>query len=103
MKSLLNNSHKLRKHLLLVAGVFLTAYFSYHAMYGTRSFDHWEILKRQIANKTSILEEIRSERELLDTKVRLMRPNSISRDLLEERASVILGFRKKEEIVVPRN
>jgi cell division protein FtsB len=45
-------------------------------------------------------EELKSKREDLETKVAMLRPNSINKDLLEERARIVLGFRKTGEMDV---
>lgn len=42
-------------------------------------------------------DSLRHRRETLEDKVAMMRPDSINKDLLEERARIVLGFRRADE------
>lgn len=81
-------------------GVCLCFYFGYHLMAGERSYLRLASLNYQI-DKTSIeLERARAERAALEQKVVMMRPGSVNRDLLEEQAQRVLGYRYKGEKVI---
>lgn len=103
MKTLSRSHWILRKHALLIAGLFLTVYFSYHIVYGARSFTQLRALEAEVALRDQELFEVRSDREMQESKVRMMRPGSLSRDLLEERARVVLGYKRADEFLLLGN
>ena len=45
-------------------------------------------------------ETVTAERQKLETKVVMMRPGSINKDLLEERIRSVLGYRYEDEIIL---
>lgn len=96
-------SFGLRRNVLLVAGAFLSLYFSYHMFYGVRSFSSLEQLENVVAVKQETLDSIRVEREGLEARVKTMRPDSLSRDMLEEQVRLTLAYKKADEVVVIGN
>ncbi|NNE24755.1 MAG: septum formation initiator family protein [Rhizobiales bacterium] len=78
----------------------LLGFFAWHGLNGKRSFAN----QTSILVKVSELEErrdaVRAKREALQTRVALLRPESIDADMLEEMARTMLGFSKPNEIVV---
>lgn len=103
MKTLSRSHWIIRKHALLAAGLFLTVYFSYHIAYGARSYTQLRSLTAEVGAREQELFEVRSDREMLESRVRMMRPGSLSRDLLEERARVILGYKRSDEFLLLGN
>lgn len=96
-------SFGLRRNVLLVAGAFLSLYFSYHMFYGVRSFSSLEQLDNVVAMKQESLDSIRVEREDLEVHVKKMRPDSLSLDMLEEQVRLILAYKKPDEVFVVGN
>lgn len=96
-------SFGLRRNVLLVAGAFLSLYFSYHMFYGVRSFSSLEQLENVVAVKQESLDSIRAEREDLEARVKTMRPDSLSRDMLEEQVRLTLAYKKADEVFVVGN
>ncbi len=81
--------------------VLLILYFGVQALTGERGLlSHGErvdlLQRRQV--ELARLEDERSELEL---RVRYLRADSLSRDLLEERARVILGFAAPGDYLIP--
>lgn len=103
MKTLSRTHWIIRKNALLAAGLILTVYFSYHIAYGARSYTQLQALRADVDVREQELFEVRSDRELQESKVRMMRPGSLSRDLLEERARVVLGYKRTDEFLLLRN
>jgi cell division protein FtsB len=90
----------LRGNLLSLIGLCLCAYFSYHAIAGERGLIRLYFMERQIValeGKDSVLEQ---ERDRWQKKVVMLRPGSIDRDLLEEQARSVLGYRRADEYTV---
>jgi len=78
----------------------LIFYFGFHALTGERGL----LLSRQrqemLADKQDELRRLRLERTQLETRARLLRSESLSADLLEERAHVLLGFADPRDYVI---
>lgn len=92
-----------RQNLIAVIGICLSFYFCYHLVAGERSYLRLLSLNHQISATESDYEEKRVEREALEHKVVMMRPGSVNRDLLEEQARSVLGFRYDGEKVLIKN
>ena len=78
----------------------LLAYFGWHGYYGPRSFDHRDALAAKAEALDAKVTGIREERQALERKVALMRPQSIDPDMLEELARSTLDFGKPGELIV---
>lgn len=78
----------------------LLGYFSWHGYYGPRSFDHRDALAAKAETLDAKVTEIRTERQALERRVALMRPQSIDPDMLEELARSTLDFGKPGELIV---
>lgn len=100
MKRLIEKRFTLRRHLMMIVGLCLSFYFAYHLVAGQRGYLSLMALERDIANVSAEYEANRAEREHLEKRVVMMRPGTICRDLLEERARHVLGFRNKDELIL---
>ena len=78
----------------------LIFYFGYHALTGDRGLLHGAMREETLASRSQELKDLRSEREDLETRVRLLGDDNLSRDLLEERARVVLGFADPKDYVI---
>ena len=83
---------------MLSFGLFL--YFGYHLVHGDRGYFARKGVETKLAAAEQKLARKSAERETLENRVRLMRPESLDLDLLDERARVVLGYMKPEERVV---
>ena len=82
---------------LAVAAV---TYFSYHAVQGDRGLIAWFRLTQQITHAESSLHALAAERRELERAIRLLSPGHLDRDLLDERARVVLGLAHPDELIV---
>lgn len=82
-------------------GATLMAYFAYHALQGDRGIIAWWNLRHEIEQTDLTLSEVTVEKQALERRVSLLRPDSLDRDMLEERARLMLGFVHPRDRVVP--
>jgi cell division protein FtsB len=91
---------RLRPALPTVALLGLIVYFVFHGLTGERGL----LLSSQrdaILNaRSKELAELRQRRVDLEARARLLRDNSLSADLLEERARSLLGFADPKDYVI---
>lgn len=82
--------------LLLVAFLYL----GYHAVQGNYGLLALRDLESQLIRLESVATEARQERLALEVRVDQLRPDSLDPELLDERARAVLGFSKRDEIVI---
>jgi cell division protein FtsB len=78
----------------------LVLYFGYFAIYGKHGLVNWVRLQEEVALKQGELERTKTERAALEHRVRLLRPESVDPDLLEEQARARLGLSQGDEVVI---
>jgi cell division protein FtsB len=83
-----------------VVGTLLLGYFAYHAFEGDRGLLAMRDLDRRIVEAEATLDILAGERDYLDRRVAMLHPNSLDRDLLEERARVLLNLAHGDDIAV---
>ncbi|MGH1376751.1 MAG: FtsB family cell division protein [Alphaproteobacteria bacterium] len=93
----------LRKNLPIIAGLCLCLYFSYHTVSGDRSYSQLSSLKNAYEQKIIALNHLKNKKSDAQEKVHMMRPDSLSIDLVEEQARDILGYTKQGEFVIVSN
>ncbi len=78
----------------------LIFYFAVNALTGERGLltDHRR--EATLAARTLELRQLRTQRLALETRARLLADDDLSRDLLEERARVVLGFSDPRDYVI---
>jgi cell division protein FtsB len=81
----------------------LVAYFGYFAIYGNHGLVNWMRLEKQIELGQADLGRVHDERLALEHRVRLLRPESVDPDLLEEQARARLGLSGPDEVVILRD
>ncbi len=95
---------ELTRRLQLVVGpviaISLLGYFIYHIIQGERGLLSWRQFNEKITQAEERLHESMEEQDNLERRVRLMRPESLDPDMLEEQAREKLNFARKDEIVV---
>ena len=82
----------------IMSGV--TAYFAYHAYHGQRGLEAKKAIKQHIFELKGELAVVQSERATWERRVALMRTDNLDRDLLDERARVLLNEAGKNDVVV---
>ena len=94
---------RLRRFVLpAVTAVFL-GYFAYHAFHGEYGIVGRAHLESQTAQLTGELDRLKSTREELETRVRLLRPGSLDQDMVDEEARAQLSMVHPNEVVIMRD
>ena len=83
---------QLKTYLPTAALAFLIFFFTFHALTGERGLLLADQRREALAEKQDELVRLRAERQVLEVKARFLRNDSLSLDLLEERAHDELGF-----------
>lgn len=78
----------------------VVGYFVHHAHYGRRGLEAKRELKVQIVKANQELEVLRTERAEWERRIALLRSDQVDRDLLEERARVVLGRVHRNDLVI---
>ncbi len=83
-----------------VVGVSAFVYFAYHAIQGDRGLIAYSQLNTEIVQARQTLSEVASVREMLAREVRLLKPNGLDPDMLDERARAMLNVVRPDEVVI---
>jgi cell division protein FtsB len=75
-------------------------YFMHNAKIGERGLDAKQVMKVQIYELSQNLEAAKAEHADWDRRLALMRADQVDRDLLEERARILLGRVHKNDVVI---
>jgi cell division protein FtsB len=90
----------IKPYLTTAALAFLIFFFAFHALTGERGI----LMSRQrdevLAEREAELKRLDAERLSLETRAKYLRDESLSADLLEERAHVLLGFVDPRDYVI---
>ena len=98
---LLNELRIRARHVLFPAfGVSAVLYFTYHGINGDRGLLAWRKLEKEVRSTQGELDRARGERETLERRVKLLHPESLDPDMLDESARRLLNYGRPEEIVI---
>lgn len=75
-------------------------YFAYHTAQGERGLLAWLRLENELKVARVEASVLAEERRQLERRVRLLRPDGLDRDLLEERARVLLNYGREDEVIL---
>lgn len=78
----------------------IAGYFAYHAVQGERGLLAYVQLQQQLDQAKAVDQELDRQRAELEQKVKLLRPDSLDPDMLEERAREVLNYTREDEVVV---
>jgi cell division protein FtsB len=86
-----------------VVAVLLTGYFGYHLAYGSRGLLAYSRLEAKVS--AARLELVRAEETRRESALRVdgLRVESLDRDLLEERARILLNMGLPGELIIPND
>ncbi len=93
-------SRRLRHVIGPLIGVGAEAYFAYHTVEGDRGVLAWIRLKNEILEAEMQLAKVTTERQALEHRVLLLRPDHLDPDMLEERARTMLNMGRDDEVVI---
>ncbi len=86
---------------LVFAGcVAMLSFFHWHAFKGPRSLDNHDLQLAQLEAREADLAKIRSKRDAVEARVRLMRPESVDPDMASQLVREKLGFNRVNSIIV---
>ena len=96
---------RIRPYLPTAVFTALIVYFGVHALTGERGLLTEKVRAATLAKRTAELHQVTAERKDLEARVNLLRDDNLSRDLLEERARILLGYADPHDWVIrmPRN
>lgn len=84
-----------------LTAIFLSIYFGYHIFQGERGVISWFQLSKKVKIDEEYLASLTTEKETLEQRVKLLRPDSIDLDMLDEQARRLLNYTKKDEVIIP--
>ena len=91
---------RLRAYLPTAVLAFLIFFFAFHALTGERGLLLSAQRHETLEEKQAELKRLRTQRAALETEARYLRNDSLSLDLLEERAHDTLGFVAPTDYVI---
>jgi cell division protein FtsB len=75
-----------------VIGICVIGYFAYHMLHGDRGLVAWRQLRDRVEEAQRELAAVDREKAFLEHRVRMLRPESLDPDLLDERVRVMLNY-----------
>lgn len=91
---------RINRFLIPSIALSLSLYFLYSLFQGSRGLVALKKLEVSAGEYREKLDNLRNEHDQLAHKVRLLRPESLCPDLLEERAKAVLGYSHESEQVL---
>src|SRR5690606_539757 len=85
-----------------IIGILAVGYLSYHLKEGDRMLFAYLQLQHDIERAEDIYQITEGEKEALEKRVDLLRPENLDVDMLEERSRDVLGLAHPDEIVIYR-
>jgi cell division protein FtsB len=83
-----------------ILGALLFAYFLFHAIQGDRGILAWMQVRQQIVEAEAQLAGTDALRQGWEGRVALLRSNGLDRDMLDERARLVTGLLRPDEMVI---
>jgi len=83
-----------------VIGIAAITYFGYHTIQGDRGILAWLQLSNQVKQAEATLRGLEASRGKLANRVRLLHPDHLDLDMLDEQARRLLNLGRKDEILV---
>lgn len=90
----------LRTYWTTAALCLLILYFGFHALTGDRGILSTGERDQTLMDRQAQLASLTRQRRELETRARLLRDESVSADLLDERARALLGFADPRDYVI---
>jgi cell division protein FtsB len=83
-----------------VLGISAIVYVAYHAVQGQRGLIAYWQLANQVVQARVNLAHIADERAVMENRVRLLHPQNLDPDMVEERARIMLGYGYPDERIL---
>jgi len=97
--SLINFNGNIRNLIFNIIISLLLIYFIFHSIYGNRGVIAYFKLNQKLEKTYTELENLRVTRIEIEHKVKLLRPESLNQDMLDEKVRQILGLASTKEQV----
>ena len=91
---------KVRPLLLPLCCLLILGYFAYHAVEGDYGLFALGKLQDRVKALEAELDAVRAERTHMEKRVALMRPESLDKDMIDERAREALNMADPKDIVI---
>jgi len=88
-----------KKKLVNLGVALVLSYFVFHSIYGNRGILSYFTLKAELENSYHKLDTLRNERLEIENRTKLLRPDSLDIDMLDERVRNMLGLTEEKEKV----
>ena len=88
---------RLKSSGIYIAFTLVIFYFGFYAFYGERGYLY---LRHEVEYARTLAKQYRVKKERLAEEVRLLSPDSLDLDLLDERARIVLNFVGDDEFVI---
>jgi cell division protein FtsB len=89
-----------RQIMASIFGVAVIGYFAYHAVEGDRGLRAYFALSLQTELARAERDVLREERETIEQRVNLLKPDSLDLDMLDERARNVLNKVHEDDLVI---
>ena len=89
----------MKNTLVVVILVLGCVYFAYHLIQGDRGLLSWMGLRNEILQTQILLDKARNDQKKIEQKVKLLSPETLDLDLLEEQNRKVLGLTYPGEMI----
>jgi cell division protein FtsB len=83
-----------------VIGALVVGYFAYHSLKGDHGLSAYLLLTAEVIKAESVLAERVGERTLIERRTKLLGPENLDLDTLDERARAVLNLLEEDERVI---
>lgn len=81
-------------------GIVMLAYFAYHTVHGDRGVLALIKTQERVADAQHRYTKLQQEQDLWERRVKLLHPDSLDPDMLDERVRLMLGYARADDLVV---
>lgn len=100
MGLLFDLKNRLKSSGLVIILVLLFFYFGFYAFYGERGFRQYLYLSKEVEYAKNLANQYKGKKETLYSQVRLISPESLDLDMLDERVRAVLNFAGEGEFII---
>lgn len=94
------SAERLKHFIVSMVCIAIVGYFVMHGVMGERGFIALSQLEYQVSAAKADLQHVQAERQKLEARTKLLRPDGLDLDMLDERARATLGYTKPNEYVI---
>lgn len=83
-----------------IIGALVVGYFAYHSLKGDHGLSAYLSLTAELAKAEVVLAERTLERQLIERRTKLLSPDNLDLDALDERARAVLNVMESDERII---